>query len=302
MKLLITGAFDGAKEHIPEIEAMGHEVVFMQQEKDELPADPRTIEGVIGNGIFLHHPIEAFTSLRFIQLTAAGFDRVPMEYAVSRGIAVRNARGVYSVPMAEFALAGGLALYKRTILFHNKQKNHEWVKMRDLAELGGRNAAVFGCGSVGIECAKRLATFDMCVRGVDAVPGERPYCREVLPVEETEKALAASDIIICTLPLLPETVHFFDDGRFSAMKDGAVFVNISRGAVVDTEALIRALRSGKLMGAVLDVFEEEPLSETSPLWDMENVLISPHNSFSGEGNRARLWEVFRENLREFTEK
>ena len=142
----------------------------------------------------------------------------------------------------------------------------------------------------------------MCVRGVDAVPGERPYCREVLPVEETEKALAASDIIICTLPLLPETVHFFDDGRFSAMKDGAVFVNISRGAVVDTEALIRALRSGKLMGAVLDVFEEEPLSETSPLWDMENVLISPHNSFSGEGNRARLWEVFRENLREFTEK
>ena len=272
MKLLITGAFGGAKEHIPEIEAMGHEVVFMQQEKDELPADPRTIEGVIGNGIFLHHPIEAFTSLRFIQLTAAGFDRVPMEYAVSRGIAVRNARGVYSFPMAEFALAGVLALYKRTILFHNNQKNHEWVKMRDLPELGGRNAAVFGCGSVGI------------------------------PVEETEKALAASDIIICTLPLLPETVHFFDDGRFSAMKDGAVFVNISRGAVVDTEALIRALRSGKLMGAVLDVFEEEPLSETSPLWDMENVLISPHNSFSGEGNRARLWEVFRENLREFTEK
>ena len=157
MKLLITGAFGGAKEHIPEIEAMGHEVVFMQQEKDELPADPRTIEGVIGNGIFLHHPMEAFTSLKYVQLTAAGFDRVPMEYAVSRGIAVRNARGVYSVPMAEFALAGVLALYKRTILFHNNQKNHEWVKMRDLPELGGRNAAVFGCGSVGIECAKRLA-------------------------------------------------------------------------------------------------------------------------------------------------
>lgn len=297
MKFLITGAWQGAREHIPEIEAMGHEVVFLQQEKDALPVEPESVEGIIGNGIFLYHPIEAFTNLRYIQLTAAGFDRVPMDYVNEHGIAVRNARGVYSVPMAEFAAAGVLALYKRTILFHNNQKDHVWCKMRDLPELCGRNAAVFGCGSVGIHCAKRFAAFDMRVRGIDAVPGERPYFEEVLPVEESNQVLSESDVIVCALPLLSDTVHFFDDARFAAVKDGAVFVNISRGPVVDTEALIRALNGGKLSGAVLDVFEEEPLSADSPLWDMENVLVTPHNSFSGEGNARRLANLIFENLK-----
>ena len=302
MKLLITGAWGGAAAHIPEIEAMGHEVVFLQQEKDALPADPGTIEGIIGNGLFLYHPIEEFSKLRYIQLTSAGFDRVPMDYAAAHGIMVRNARGVYSVPMAEFAAAGVLALYKRTILFHNNQKEHLWRKMRDLPELCGRNAAVFGCGSVGIHCAKRFAAFDMHVAGIDAVPGERPYFEAVYPVEETGKVLAVSDVVVCALPLLPETVHFFDEARFAAVKDGAVFVNISRGPVVDTEALTGALKSGKLAGAVLDVFEEEPLSADSPLWDMENVLITPHNSFSGEGNQRRLWEVIDRNLKDLNVK
>ena len=94
MNLLITGAWQQAREHISEIEAMGHTVVFMQQEKDDLPCDASWVEGVICNGLFLYHPIEDFSSLKWIQLTSAGYDRVPMEYVRERGIAIYNARAV----------------------------------------------------------------------------------------------------------------------------------------------------------------------------------------------------------------
>ncbi len=301
MKFLITGAWQGAAQHIPEIEALGHEVVFMQQEKDALPTEAGTVEGIIGNGIFLYHPMETFTSLHYVQLTSAGFDRVPMEYAAAHGITVLNARGVYSVPMAEYAVAGVLALYKKMFLFHNKQKAHLWQKERDLPELSGRTAAVFGCGSVGRECAKRFSAFGMKVVGVASSPGRRPYFEEVFAADEAETVLAGSDVVICALPLLPETEHFFDGKRFAAMKDGAVFVNISRGRIADTGALMEALAGGKLAGAVLDVFEDEPLAPESPLWDTENVIITPHNSFSGEGNRRRLWELIFDNLRKYDE-
>ncbi len=301
MKFLITGAWQDAAQHIPEIEAMGHEVVFLQQEKDALPTAAGTVEGTIGNGIFLYHPIEEFTNLRFVQLTSAGFDRVPMEYAAAHGITVLNARGVYSVPMAEYAVLGVLALYKRIFLFHNSQKAHRWLKERDLPELFGKTVSIFGCGSVGGECAKRFAAFGMRAVGIGRSAGKRPYFEEVYTAAEAEKILAESDVVVCALPLLPETEHFFDEKIFAAMKEGAVFVNISRGMIADSKALAEALSGGRLAGAVLDVFEEEPLGDDSPFWDMENVLITPHNSYSGEGNQRRLWKLIFDNLRKYDE-
>ena len=117
MNLLITGAWHGAQEHIAEIEAMGHEVRFLQWEKDEI-VDPDWVEGVIGNGLFLHHPIESFPNLQYIQLTSAGFDRVPMDYVKAHGIEIHNAKGIYSIPMAEYAVAGVLQLYKQSRFFY----------------------------------------------------------------------------------------------------------------------------------------------------------------------------------------
>ena len=135
MNLLITGAFSCTKEQLDEIESLGHKIVFMQFEKDELPCEYEWVEGIIGNGIFLYHPIEKFSSLKFIQLTSAGFDRVPMEYVKEKGIKIFNARGVYSIPMAEFALSGVLALYKRLDFFLQNQKAHRWDKHRGVLEL-----------------------------------------------------------------------------------------------------------------------------------------------------------------------
>lgn len=298
MNLLITGAWNGGQAHIDEIRALGHTVVWMQNERDALPCDYDTVEGVICNGLFLYHPIERFTSLRYIQLTSAGFDRVPMDYVGAHGIAIRNARGVYSVPMAELALCGVLRLYKQSRFFASSQAEHRWEKHRGLLELAGKTVCVIGCGSVGGECAKRFRAFDCRVLGVDVQEKECLYFDQVVLMERLDEALQAADIVVLTVPLVPETEHLMNGRRFAQMKPGAVLVNIARGAVVDTQSLIAAL-SSRLGGAVLDVFEEEPLPESSPLWDMENVVITPHNSFVGEGNQMRLLGVIMDNLEQF---
>ncbi len=294
MNLLITGAWQNAKDYIEKLEADGHEVEFLQFEKDDLPCSYAWVEGVICNGLFLSHDIKKFVNLKYIQLTSAGFDRVPMDYVKEHKIEIHNARGVYSIPMAEFALFGVLELYKRGKVFFENQTKHIWEKQRNILELFGKRVCIVGCGSVGTECAKRFRAFGCGVFGIDLFPREDEYYEEMLGLDKLEDVLTESDIVVLTLPLTEETRHLMNEAKLKQMKSGAVLVNIARGAIVDTDALIDALPN--LGGAVLDVFEEEPLSEECPLWDMENVIVTPHNSFVGDGNGKRLSEVILGNL------
>lgn len=296
MKLLVTGAWNCSEKQLDKIRLMGHDVVFIQQEKDELPCGYEEIEGVICNGLFLYHDIAKFTSLKYIQLTSAGFDRVPMDYITSHGIKIYNARGVYSKPMAEFAVSGVLQIYKQSKFFYKNQKRHNWEKKRDLLELSGKTVLIVGCGSVGIECAKRFKAFECNVIGVDIKPYESDVFEKISDLSCLDNQLSEADIVVLTLPLTDETRRLFDAERFEKMKTGAVLVNIARGAVVDENALLTAL-DNKLLGAVIDVFEEEPLSERSLLWGKENVILTPHNSFVGDGNMDRLSKLIFNNLR-----
>lgn len=295
MNLLITGAWQQAKDYISEIEQQGHSVAFLQYEKDGLPCDYDWVEGVICNGLFLQHPIEKFTNLKYIQLTSAGFDRVPMEYVSAHGIAIYNARGVYSIPMAEFVIGGVLQLYKQAKFFTKNQMEHRWEKHRGLLELFGKTVCIIGCGSVGTECAKRFKAFGCKVIGVDKYIREDENYEKMAGLEELETVLADADILVLTVPLTEETKYLMNDRTLSMMKEGAILANIARGAVVEEQALVRALH-GKLGGAVLDVFEEEPVDERSPLWDMEHVILTPHNSFVGDGNAKRLADIILRNL------
>ena len=296
MNLLITGAWQQAAEYMDNLREHGHNVQFMQFEKDELPCEPSWVEGIIGNGIFLSHPIESFTHLRYIQLTSAGFDRVPMEYVKSHSITINNARGVYSIPMAEYAISGVLALYKKQRAFFGNQKEHRWEKARDLQELFGKRVCIFGCGSVGTECAKRFEIMGCMVFGIDPIVREHKNFFCIYHTDDAKEVLAKSDIVVITLPLTEQTRHMFDEKMLAAMRQGTVIVNIARGALIETDALIRALGKN-IGGAVLDVFEEEPLSSDSPLWDMPNVIITPHNSFVGSGNNKRMSDVVMSNLK-----
>lgn len=295
MNLLITGAWQQASNYISIIEQAGHNVRFLQFEKDELPCDPAWVEGIIGNGIFLSHNIERFINLKYIQLTSAGFDRVPMSYVSEHSIKIHNARGVYSIPMAEFAISGVLQLYKQMSVFHKNQKEHQWIKNRNIREIAGKIVAIIGCGSVGNECAKRFKAFDTTVIGVDiAVRKDINYdCMKHL--SELDEVLKYSDIIVITVPLTDDTRGLLNKERFQTLKDDAVIVNIARGPIIQTDALISVLHNERI-SAVLDVFEEEPISSDNPLWDMNNVVITPHNSFVGENNGKRLSEVIMSNL------
>ena len=294
MNLLVTGAWSDGKNCIAELETMGHTVTFMQYEKDELPCSYELVEGVICNGLFLTNSIEKFTNLRYIQLTSAGFDRVDMDYVKVHGIEIHNARGVYSIPMAEFAICGVLQLYKQAAFFRENQRNHLWEKHRGLLELAGKNVLIVGCGSVGNECAKRFKAFGCTITGVDLYPREDSLYSEILPLDKLENALNQADIVVLTLPLTEQTRHLIDESKLSLIKNGATLVNIARGAIIDTNALQNHI--DRFTGAVLDVFEEEPLNENSPLWDKPNIILTPHNSFVGEGNGERLSTIVFLNL------
>ena len=295
MKLLITGAWRFESEQLNQIKKMGHVVFFMQNENDALPCDYEDVEGVVCNSLFLYHPIEKFSNLYYIQLTSAGFDRVPMDYINEHNIKIFNARGVYSIPMAEFAISGVLQLYKKSRFFYENQKNRVWEKNRDVLELYGKTVCIVGCGNVGTECAKRFQAFGCRVMGVDLYPREDKVYEKIYSLDNLDNCLPQADIVVLTLPLTKETQHMMSETRFNEMKNKSVLINIARGAVVDEQALLKAL-DGKLLGAVLDVFEEEPLFSDNPLWQKNNVVLTPHNSFVGEGNLDRLYQVILRNF------
>lgn len=300
MKLLLTGAFAYTQSQIDVLKDMGHDVLYVQDERIPLVEqgiDPKEIEGVVCNGLFLYNDLASFENLRYVQLTSAGFDRVPLKEMSKQGITVHNARGVYSAPMAELVISGVLQLYKQSAVFAENQRLHRWEKIRNLKELTDQTVCIVGCGSVGQACAKRFAAFDCHVIGVDVAQIDAPWFEKMYALEELDSVLSRSDIIVLTLPLTDETQGLFDGERFAQCKAGAILVNIARGAVVEENALITALQDGHLGGAVLDVFETEPLSAESPLWEMDYVIITPHNSFVGDGNNKRLFDVIIKNLK-----
>ena len=296
MKLLITGAWRASEEELSMLRNMGHEIYLMPDERGELPCAPNLVEGVVCNGLFLHHKIEDFSSLKLIQLTSAGLDRVPVNYINEKGIALKNARGVYSAPMAEYAVWGVLSLYKGAFSLYKNQSEKKWNKVRSVMELSDKRVLIVGCGSVGGECAKRFSAMGCRVVGVDVVKRADENYREMYSIDDLDALIPQSDIIVLTLPYAEENRHLIKVSRIAEMKESAVLVNIARGGVIDTDALTEALKARRIYGAVLDVFETEPLSPDSPLWGLENVIITPHNSFVGENNAKRLSAVIMGNL------
>ena len=163
-------------------------------------------------------------------------------------------------------------------------------------ELYGKNVVVVGCGSVGSECAKRFSAMGCHVTGVDIAVREDAAFDRMLPLDGLEEALKAADVLILCVPLTDKTDGLLDKARLSLLPGSAVVVNISRGRVVDEAALAAMLHAGRLFGAVLDVFETEPLPPSSPLWDAPNTVLTPHNSFVSDGIGERLGKCVKNNL------
>ena len=296
MNILITGAFCCTEVEKETLEKEGHNVLILKDESNELPCNYDWPECIVCNNLFLHHKIEKFTRLKMIQATSSGLDRIPLDYCEKNLITVKNARGVYSIPISEFVISGILDIYKQKRDFFKQQDIHLWNKRRSLIELYGKSVLIVGCGSIGFECAKRLVSFGCTVFGIDNNVVTSKVFKSVKSVDYLFESLSCADIVILSLPLTLTTRKMFGKKAFAYMNKNSILVNVSRGEILDENELIFNLKT-KLLGAILDVFEQEPLSSDSVLWDLGNIIITPHNAFEGEFNKNRFFKVFLENLK-----
>lgn len=299
MNLLLTGCFNYSSSQLKELEQLGLKIFFLQNENDPLTLDPRLIDATVCNGLFLHHSIDAFSRLKYIQLTSAGLDRVPLEIIRKRNITLHNARGVYSIPMAEWTLTKVLDIYKQTAFFYHNQSNLVWMKNRDLREINGSTVAIIGAGNVGSEVAQRFKALGASVQGFDINPTDSPSFDIIKSIQSLPENISNFDIIIVTMPLTKSTEGFFDLKLLEKIAPNAIIVNISRGAIFNESDLIHFLTKRNDIVAILDVFCEEPLPKSNELWKLNNVIISPHNSFISNGNSKRMFNVIYNNLQNF---
>ena len=298
LKLLIAGSSAFTERDINIIQSMGYAVDVMEQEKTEPPS--MFYDVIICNFLFVNHDISRFHNLKAVQLLSAGLDRMPMGYAAAHNIEVKNARGIYSIPIAEYVVMTTLEAYKDPFYFYENQKKHRWEKKRNLDELSDKTICVVGTGSVGSEVAKRFSVFAGCVIGVDIQPMKKLFFQKVYGLQQIKGAIENSNVIVLTLPLTNQTYHMFDDDLFSAVKPDSVFVNVSRGDIVEEGALKRAVDAGKFRSVVLDVFEHEPLDEEYWGWDSECVRVIPHNSFVSRRNEERMKKQIMNSLKEWS--
>ena len=243
--------------------------------------------------------------LRWVQGSMAGAGEVAARAELQdTDVTVTTASGVFSSSLAEFAMAGLLAHAKRLDLLGEDRRNKLWREDFVSETLRDKTLCIVGIGSIGRAVAGLARPFGMRILGVKRTVREedpaRDYADELYTTDRLNDALGEADYVVVTLPSTPETEHLLDDAAIRSMKPGSYFVNVGRGKVVDERALARALESGHLSGAALDVFEEEPLAEESPLWEMENVVISPHATDNVPDLTNRLLtDLFRENLRRY---
>ena len=299
-ELLLTGCFPYTEEQFRQIQLLGYNIHFIQQETDELPIAESKVDATVCNALFLTHTIDRFTRLKFIQLTSAGLDRVPIDEIEKRQIKLFNARGVYSIPMAEWAIFRVLEYYKQGGFFRKEQASKHWTKHRGLREIVGNKVAIIGAGSVGTEVAKRFHAFGAEIVGFDISTAPKPlHFDRMESISSLKEYISDFDIIVITAPLLPSTYHLIAEDVLMRLKENAILVNIARGGLIDENYLCDFLRKRPDIYAALDVFESEPLDAASLLWKLNNVAISPHNSFVSDGNNERMFNVIYTNLKNF---
>ncbi len=219
--------------------------------------------------------------LKWIHTFSAGFDPLAQSRAVlDRHPIVTNAKGIHGPIMGVTALGYIISFLRRSQELYRAQQQHVWTRRFAVAPAAprGKVACIVGAGAIGTETARLCKAIGMTTIGVKRTVKPLEHFDEVLPNTRLDEALARADFVVVVTPHTPETYHMIDAGRLAAMKPTAVLINIGRGPVVDTDALTRALQQGVIGGAALDAIDPEPLPADHPLWDMPNVIVSPHCS------------------------
>ncbi len=243
--------------------------------------------------------------VRWIQASSAGIGQFVARrryHERMKGTTFTTARGVHAVPLAEFCAMAMLSFSRGLFRMHELQGSRHWERFAG-TDLVGRTVVIFGHGAIGREVARLARAFGMKAIGVKrSVDGEAPaahHVDELHAASALPALLPRAEFLVLAAPHTPQTERVLGAREFGLMPEGSVLINIGRGALVDEEAMIQALRSGRLQGAALDVFATEPLPKESPLWTMPNVLVSPHSASTSDRENGRLTALFCENLQNF---
>jgi D-2-hydroxyacid dehydrogenase (NADP+) len=237
--------------------------------------------------------------LTWIHSIQAGVDRFPFDALEERGVALTNSTGIHGDVVGETAVGYMLAFARRLHVHRSNQERGEWEKPAwdDAFPLRRESACVVGLGTLGGGIASRAAALGMDVTGVKRTPTPVDGVDEVSPPERLHEAVADARFVAVAVPLTPATEGLIDAAALDAMREDAYLVNVARGPVVDQDALVDALDAGAIAGAALDVFEEEPLPADSPLWDREEVIVTPHAAGFNDEYYERVATIVRENCR-----
>ncbi|HUG04986.1 MAG TPA: D-2-hydroxyacid dehydrogenase [Candidatus Limnocylindria bacterium] len=297
-KIAVWSGFQGMAKELPKL--LSDDEVAVPKDETELAA-AADAECAIGtnNGARVRRLLQAAPKLRWYHSVGAGVeDLVGVRELRERDIVLTNNSGAMDIPIAEHALAFILAGAKRLHVYRDQQARRNWKEHRQ-DELRGSTLVVYGLGSIGAEIARLGAALGMHVIGVRRRVEPVRGVDRIVPPELLEDVAPEADYLAIAAPLTRATHGAVSRDVIARMKRTAWIVNIARGAIVDEDALVDALRGGRLGGAGLDAFTTEPLPADHPLWTLENVMISPHSSNSSPHVRERTLALFVENLRRF---
>ncbi len=258
---------------------------------------------ILASGFWRNTLLETAPNLRFVQSISAGTDQYDKDLFRKKGVRLASAKGVNAKAVAEHAISLILALSRQLHTGRDNQTAKHWRGMiGDPAaredELGGKTLLIVGLGSIGTRLARLAKAFDLKVIATrrDPKAGGGPDVDRVHANSELAALLPEADIVALTCPLTPETENLIDAKALSLMKPSACLINVARGKVVDEDALIEALRNGRIAAAGIDVTREEPLPESSPLWSMSNVLLTPHTAGETRRYEDNVIDILMENL------
>jgi D-2-hydroxyacid dehydrogenase (NADP+) len=243
----------------------------------EAPTDP---DLGLGDAVVAFGPHPSFLDASWVHCIRAGYDEFSVERYADAGVVLTNSTGIHGTTVGETVVGYLLTLARGLHTFRDRQHAHEWERepYGSLFTLDGERVCVVGLGTLGTGVAKRAGALGMDVVGVRASGESHEHARRVYTPDALTEAVSDARFVVLALPLTDETEGLVSHATFEAMGEESYLVNVARGAVVDEDALATALDDGAIAGAALDVFEEEPLPEESPLWDHDDVFVTPHTS------------------------
>lgn len=241
--------------------------------------------------------------LDWIHSIQAGYDRFPLDAFEKANLTLTNSTGIHRTSVGEFGVGFMLMLAHRLHTYSRQQTDHEWRRpdWDEAFTLAGETLCVVGLGTLGHGIAERADALGMTVTGVRRSGESLPGVEEVYTPDDLHDAISEATFVALAVPLNEETEGMMGEAEFAAMRDDASFLNVARGDCVDQSALVSALEAGELAGAGLDVVEEEPLPESSPLWEMDEVIVTPHAAAAERDYYRHIAELVRENTERIQE-